>query len=131
MFVQDSMALTPSLTAFAGLKLERDPYSGPVLLPSARLSWKPSSKSMLWAAASRAIRSPTPFDRDVVETVGATVFLIGPADFRSEKLTALAAGVRFVLPSQHSLSVSDRKSFVSGTRVYVRVDLGGRRIINK
>src|SRR3546814_14591454 len=79
MFVQDSMALTPSLTAFAGLKLERDPYSGPVLLPSARLSWKPSSKSMLWAAASRAIRSPTPFDRDVVEPVGDTVFLIGPA----------------------------------------------------
>src|SRR3546814_19033526 len=89
MFVQDSMALTPSLTAFAGLKLERDPYSGPVLLPSARLSWKPSSKSMLWAAASRAIRSPTPFDRDVVKTVGDTVFLIGPADFRSEKLTEI------------------------------------------
>src|SRR3546814_11360119 len=56
-FVQDSMALTPSLTAIAGLKLERDPYSGAVLLPSARLSWKPSSTSMLWAAASRAIRS--------------------------------------------------------------------------
>src|SRR3546814_5046498 len=61
---------------------------------------------MLWAAASRAIRSPTPFDRDVVETVGDTVFLIGPADFRSEKLTALEAGVRFVLTSQASLSVS-------------------------
>ena len=105
-FVQDSMALTPSLTAIAGLKLERDPYSGAVLLPSARLSWKPSSTSMLWAAASRAIRSPTPFDRDVVESVGDTVFLIGPADFRSEKLTALEAGVRLVLTSQASLSVS-------------------------
>src|SRR3546814_21024302 len=106
MFVHDSMALTPSLTAFAGLKLERDPYSGPVLLPSARLSWKSSSKSMLWAAASRAIMSPTPFDRDVVETVGDTVFLIGPADFRSEKLTALEAGVRFVITSQASMPVS-------------------------
>src|SRR3546814_13749720 len=61
---------------------------------------------MRWAAASRAIRSPTPFDRDVVETVGDTVFLIGPADFRSEKLTALEAGLRFVLTSQASLYVS-------------------------
>src|SRR3546814_9510409 len=72
----------------------------------ATFSWKPSSTSMLWAAASRAIRSPTPFDRDVVESVGDTVFLIGPADFRSEKLTALEAGVRLVLTSQASLSVS-------------------------
>src|SRR3546814_18078565 len=61
---------------------------------------------MRWAAASRAIRSPTPFDRDVVETVGDTVFLIGPADLRSEKLTALEAVVRFVLTSQAALSVS-------------------------
>src|SRR3546814_3376560 len=36
-FVQACMALTPSLTAIAGLKLERDHYSGSVLLPSARL----------------------------------------------------------------------------------------------
>src|SRR6478672_1383949 len=29
----------------------------------------------LWAAASRAIRAPTPFDRDVVERVGGVTFL--------------------------------------------------------
>lgn len=106
LFVQDSMALTPSLTAIGGLKLEREPYSGVVLLPSARLSWKPSSKSMLWAAASRAIRAPTPFDRDVVETVGSTVFLIGPDNFRSEKLTAYEAGTRLILTDEASVSVS-------------------------
>src|SRR3546814_14853049 len=61
MFVQDSMALTPSLTAFAGLKLARDPYSGPVLLPRARLSWHPHTTSQLWAATTPPNRSHTPY----------------------------------------------------------------------
>src|SRR3546814_19299569 len=62
MFVQDSMALTPSLTAFAGLKLERAPYSGPVLLPSAPLSWNPRSNTLLLADASHAAPPPTPLN---------------------------------------------------------------------
>jgi len=105
-FIQDSVALTPELTAIAGLKLEKDPYSGTALLPSARLSWKPDASLLLWAAASRAIRSPTPFDRDVVERVGGADFLIGPSTFRSEKLTAYEAGTRLIASSQASLSIS-------------------------
>ncbi|KRB79731.1 TonB-dependent receptor [Sphingomonas sp. Root710] len=105
-FVQDSVALTPQLTAVAGLKLEKDPYSGVAVLPSARLSWKPDASLLLWAAASRAIRSPTPFDRDVVERAGGADFLIGPSTFRSEKLTAYEAGTRLIASSQASLSIS-------------------------
>lgn len=105
-FAQDSIALTPDLTAIAGLKLEQDPYSGAVLLPSARLSWKPSAPLLLWGAVSRAIRSPTPFDRDVVERVGGSDFLIGPSSFRSEKLIAYEAGTRLIASSRASLSIS-------------------------
>lgn len=105
-FVQDSVALTPELTAIGGLKLEKDPYSGVALLPSARLSWRPDASLLLWGAASRAIRSPTPFDRDVVERVGGVDFLIGPSSFRSEKLTAYEAGVRLIASSAASLSIS-------------------------
>ncbi len=105
-FVQDSIALTPRLTAIAGLKLERDPYSGAVLLPSARLSWKPTDPLLLWGAVSRAIRSPTPFDRDVVERLDGDDFLIGPSTFRSEKLTAYEAGTRLMASSHASLSLS-------------------------
>ena len=105
-FVQDSIALTPRLTAIAGLKLEQDPYSGAALLPSARLSWKPTDETLLWGAISRAIRSPTPFDRDVVERLGGVDFLIGPSTFRSEKLTAYEAGTRLIASSHVSLSVS-------------------------
>jgi iron complex outermembrane receptor protein len=105
-FAQDSIALTSRLTAIAGLKLERDPYSGAVLLPNARLSWKAGDNLLLWGAASRAIRSPTPFDRDVVERVNGDNFLIGPSSFRSEKLTAFEAGSRLIASSAASFSIS-------------------------
>ncbi|KKC27161.1 TonB-dependent receptor [Sphingomonas sp. SRS2] len=105
-FMQDSIELAPTLTGIAGLKLEKDPYSGAVLLPSARLSWKPDARWLLWGAVSRAVRSPTPFDRDVVERLGGVDFLIGPSSFRSEKLTAFEAGSRLIASSRASLSVS-------------------------
>jgi len=105
-FVQDSVTITPSLTAIGGIKYEHDPYVGGVLLPNARLSWKPDQKLLLWGAASRAIRSPTPFDRDVVESVNDATFLIGPSTFRSEKLDAYEIGTRVTASESVSFSIS-------------------------
>jgi iron complex outermembrane receptor protein len=106
LFVQDSVALTAQATLTLGVKLEDDPYSGAAVLPNARLSVKPAEGLLLWAAASRAIRSPTPFDRDVVERVGGVTFLTGDADFQPEKLTAYEAGLRLEPAPHASLSVS-------------------------
>lgn len=106
LFVQDSVAITPALTVTVGVKLEGRTYNGFTILPSARLSWKPGATTLLWAAVSRAVRSPTPFDRDVVESVGQTVFLTALSSFRSEKLTALELGTRATPSSNVSLSIS-------------------------
>lgn len=76
------------------MKAEDDPYSGISLLPSVRASIDLGGGTTLWGAVSRAIRSPTPFDRDVVERVGTVTFLVGDQDFRTEKLTAYEAGLR-------------------------------------
>ncbi len=105
-FAQDSIALTPALTAILGLKLEADPYSGTAPLPTARLSWKASDDVLLWAAASRAIRSPTPFDVDVAERVGSLVALNGDREFESAKLNAYEAGTRVAFDSNVSFSLS-------------------------
>lgn len=106
-FVQGSFAITPGLTAIAGLKVEHGPYDETELLPSARLAWKPNDAVLLWGAVSRAVRRPTPFDRDVQEYMGAPdPFLIGSPTFRSEELTAWEAGIRLVPSSQISLSIS-------------------------
>ena len=105
-FVQDSLRINDATTLVVGLKLENDPYSGVTPLPSVRLSWKPNEASLVWVAASRAIRSPTPFDRDVAEKLGSLLFLVGGADFQPEKLTAYELGVRVQPSPRLSFSVS-------------------------
>ena len=94
LFVQDSFALTPEATITAGLKVEHDPYVGVSLLPNLRLSANLSETFMLWGAASRAVRSPTPFDTDVQERLGNVISISGNRRFRTEKLSAFELGVR-------------------------------------
>lgn len=106
LFAQDSIALSSSLTGTVGIKLEHRTYTDLIVLPSARLSWKPSESALLWGAVSRAVRSPTPFDEDVVESIGQTVFLTALSSFRSEKLTAFELGTRLMLSPSASLSLS-------------------------
>ena len=105
-FVQDSIAITSAAKLVLGVKLEDDPFSGVSLLPSARMSWTLPANALVWGAVSRAIRSPTPFDRDVIEKVGGSVFLTGDQRFKVEKLTAYELGARMQPTPQLSFSVS-------------------------
>jgi iron complex outermembrane receptor protein len=59
-----------------------------------------------WAAVSRAVRAPTPFDRDVVEVLGSRRFLVAGGTFRSVKLTAFEAGLKAHPWERAMLSVS-------------------------
>lgn len=105
-FVQDSIALGTAGTIVLGIKAEDDPYSGISVLPSIRGSFKITPNMTLWGAASRAVRSPTPFDTDVVETVGTVVFLTGDTAFKTEKLTAYEAGARAQMGAIANVSVA-------------------------
>lgn len=105
-FVQDQIALGARTQLTLGAKAENDPYSGLSVLPSARLSWKPTENVLLWAAASRAVRTPTPFDTDVVGRVGSFTFLLGNPDFKREKLSAYEAGWRAQVTTHATMSVS-------------------------
>jgi len=105
-FVQDTVALTRALSATVGIKLEDDPYSGWSPLPDARLAWKLTETNQLWAAASRAIRSPTPFDVDVVEKAGPTIILTGNPSFDPERVWAYEVGYRAQPAATLSFSVS-------------------------
>lgn len=105
-FVQDTIAVLPSLDVTMGLKFERDPYSGWAPLPDVRLGWRAAPDRFFWFSASRAIRSPTPFDTDVREVLGGTLFLVGNHDFKTEKVVAYEIGHRAQIGSRLSVSVS-------------------------
>jgi len=105
-FAQDTLAIRDSLSLTLGIKLERNDYSGWEPQPDLRLAWRIGESTALWAAVSRAVRSPTPLDADVIERVGGTDFLRGDPDFRSEKVLAYEVGYRGELSSRFSLSVS-------------------------
>jgi iron complex outermembrane receptor protein len=106
LFAQDNVALSQALALTVGLKAEDDPFSGWAVLPDARLSYQATSDALIWVAGSRSIRSPTPFDHDVLEKLGGAVFLTGNADFQSERLDAYEIGWRGEPLSTLSLSVS-------------------------
>jgi iron complex outermembrane receptor protein len=106
-FAQDTIDLARTLKLVLGLKFEQDPYSSDFSpLPSVRLSWNVTGNALLWSAVSRAVRSPTPFDRDVVEKLGTLTFLTGNPDFNSEKVIAYELGYRGQPMERTSLSIS-------------------------
>ncbi len=105
-FVQDTIALTNTLSAVWGIKLEDDPFSGWTPLPDARLSWSITDHAAIWAAASRAIRSPTPFDTEVIEKLGTVTFLAANAQFRPEEVRTYELGSRLQPSADLSLTVA-------------------------
>ncbi len=101
-FVQDRFALTPQLSLIAGVKLEESSFTGIQVLPNVRLAWQPSDRTLLWGAVSRAVRTPSRIDRQLVFLP----LLAEATGFRSEKLTAIEAGYRGQPTDSTTLSVS-------------------------
>jgi iron complex outermembrane receptor protein len=105
-FVQDTIALTERLDLTLGWKFEDAAFSGWESLPDLRLAWRVSDDHLLWAAASRAIRAATPFDRDVIERSGGMTLLVGNASFQPEQVDAYQFGYRGQPFTNLALSIS-------------------------
>jgi iron complex outermembrane recepter protein len=101
-FGQDRIALSPALDLVAGLKLERSSFSGVQILPNLRLAWHPNGRVLLWGAVSRAVRTPSRIDRQLVFLP----LLAQATDFASEKLIAFEGGYRGQPGASTALSVS-------------------------
>ena len=76
-YIQDEIALADRLKLAVGVRLEDNTYTGLSPLPSARLSWKVNDTNLLWAAVSRALRTPARLDRELWQAQGSTVVLAG------------------------------------------------------
>lgn len=94
LFVQDEIRLSENVAFTAGIKLERNDYTGWEYLPSARLAWKPSAERLLWGAVSRAVRAPSRFDRDVFFPANPPFIIFGGPNFVSEVANVFELGYR-------------------------------------
>jgi iron complex outermembrane receptor protein len=90
LFAEDQFNLAPRLRATLGLKLEHNSYSGLDALPDFRLAWQLNDSDMVWAAVSRAVRTPSKIDREL-ESPG---ILLPSPHFASESLVAYELGWR-------------------------------------
>jgi iron complex outermembrane receptor protein len=93
-FVQDEIKLTQTLELTAGIKLERNDFTGWEHLPSLRLAWKPATDHLLWGAVSRAVRAPSRLDRDVFFPPNPPFLIRGGPNFQSEVAKVIEIGYR-------------------------------------
>ncbi len=91
------------LRLIAGAKAEHNDFTGTELQPNARAIWTPGADTSVWAAVSRAQRTPSRTEHDVtafsnITDLGGGVLLQlrieGNRRFDSERLTAYEAGWR-------------------------------------
>lgn len=96
LFAQDELSLLGDrLAVTAGAKLEHNDSTGLEVQPSLRAAWKASDRRTLWAAVSRAVRTPTRLDEDVVFFLPNGLPLVaGSRAFESEELLAWELGYR-------------------------------------
>jgi iron complex outermembrane receptor protein len=102
-FIQDRIELLRNkLNLTIGTKALHNDYTGWEWQPSARVAWTPSQNHTLWAAVSRAVRTPSRFDAE--ETLGG----ISNADhaISSENVAAYELGYRARIPRIGELSIS-------------------------
>jgi iron complex outermembrane receptor protein len=96
-FAQDEVAVRPDrLYLTAGLKVERNSFSGVDWQPNVRARLELRPRQMLWGAVSRAARRPTRLDVDVRARTadGVLVAVGGGESYRSEILVATELGYR-------------------------------------
>jgi iron complex outermembrane recepter protein len=127
-FVQDEITLVPDRLHFtAGTKVEHNDYTGIELEPSARLAWTPTEKQTVWAAVSRAIRTPSIFNLDAQVNqpelppppVPVTVSVLPNPNLESEALMAYELGYRIEPVKQLSLDVAGFYNVYDNLIIYV------------
>ncbi len=106
-FLQDEITLIPErLKLTIGTKAEHNDYTGFELQPSGRLAWTFTDRQMVWAAISRAVRTPSRIDRNAYIPGVPPFFLAGGTNFDSEKLLAYELGYRVRPVDRVSLSLA-------------------------
>ncbi|MGE4063038.1 MAG: TonB-dependent receptor plug domain-containing protein [Rhodospirillaceae bacterium] len=101
-YVQDTYAVTPTLRLIGGIKFEHNEMTGWEIMPSGRIAWQAAEHTFLWAAVSRAVRTPNRIDRELE----AMPLLIPATNFSSEEMLGYEVGYRGQINPDVTLSIS-------------------------
>ncbi len=113
-FLQDEITIVPErLRLILGSKFEINDHTGFEVQPTGRVLWTPSDRHTVWAAVSRAVRTPTRIDDDVLINLVAApgppitqIRFVGNKDFQSEEVIAHELGYRVRPLDRLSLDVA-------------------------
>ena len=114
-FIQDDIRIADDqLYLTVGAKFEHNDYTGFEIQPSARLRWSLTDAQTLWAAVSRAVRTPSQFEQDITinNPIGVAgrvpifLSLVGNRQMGSEELMAYEAGYRWQVSPRLNLDIS-------------------------
>jgi iron complex outermembrane receptor protein len=106
LYLIDDVAVARDVDLSVGAKVDHNAYTGTEFLPSVRMGWRSTPEQLLWGAASRAVRTPSRFDRELFLPGHAPFLLAGGPDFRSEVARVYELGYRGQLSTEASLSAT-------------------------
>lgn len=108
-YIQDEWHIVPdTFYVTGGSKFEYNSFSGFEIQPTARFTWLPMTNQTIWGAISRAVRTPTRLDQDLVapNPAFALPLLLANPDFESETLIAYELGYRIKPNNDLSLDLT-------------------------
>lgn len=114
--MQDEIAaIQGKLYLTVGSKFENNSYSGFAAMPTARALYQLNGRQSVWAAVSRAVRTPAETDTSLRLNVGATtlpdgtraaISAFGNPNVKDEGLVAYEAGFRTMITRRMSVDVA-------------------------
>jgi iron complex outermembrane receptor protein len=112
-YAQDTLPLiTDKLSFTAGAKLLHSSFVGFDVEPSARLLWTPTARRTLWAAVTRAVRTPSDNEDTLQNTTLVSTAPVeysitrGNRNFASETLLGYEAGYRSLITKAFSIDIA-------------------------
>jgi len=112
-FVQDDIPIVGNqLSLTVGAKFLHNVYTGFEIQPSARLLWTLNSRQTIWAAVTRAVRTPSRVEENDLLTgllsPNPPTFLriVGDGNFSSEHLVGYEAGYRRLVKPKFYLDIA-------------------------
>ncbi len=120
-FQNEFSLLEDSLKLIIGSKFEYNDYTDFEFQPNARALWRPDEKQSVWAAVSRAVRTPSRADEDVfflAPTDDPLTFntFTGQSGFDSEEVLSLELGYRAQPVERVSFDIATYYSFYNDLR---------------